>query len=331
MIRFLNRCVAPRSRPRRAPSPLVLLRPRPRSRPSRKDEALERLLEKLAEPDRPDRPAAEKPEGGRGVEKPGKDGQARRIAIRDQAGRPGPGPGRADDRRAKPADAAKPGAGDVSPKDKELDSCSRSWARPRTSRPPTNAAGPSAVPGDNRRADPAGPRRRPGQAQGPAQGPRPQARTRSSTSASRSSPARSGRRSGPTRSEGGGPLGQVIKEMREVEQRLGKPDTGEETRKKQKQIVKNIETLIEQMKQSGGQSGAMAMRQVRSARPEARRPARPDPGANAGGAPNTKPAKPDGNARRWPAARTSGATSRPSSGRRWRTSSRKTRSRPRRT
>ena len=36
--------------------------------------------------------------------------------------------------------------------------------------------------------------------------------------------------------------------MREVEERLGKPDTGEETRKKQTEIVKNLEQLIEQMR-----------------------------------------------------------------------------------
>src|SRR6185312_74863 len=46
--------------------------------------------------------------------------------------------------------------------------------------------------------------------------------------------------------EENGPLGQVIKEMRDVEERLGKPDTGEETRKKQTEIVKNLEQLIEQ-------------------------------------------------------------------------------------
>src|SRR5262249_30818763 len=54
--------------------------------------------------------------------------------------------------------------------------------------------------------------------------------------------------------EGSGPLGQVIKEMREVEQRLGKPDTGEETRKKQQEIVKNLDSLIQQMRKSQSQS-----------------------------------------------------------------------------
>src|SRR4051794_22240647 len=59
--------------------------------------------------------------------------------------------------------------------------------------------------------------------------------------------------------EGGGPLGQVIKEMRDVEERLGKPDTGEETRKKQTEIVKNLEQLIEQLKNAPSQSQGMRM------------------------------------------------------------------------
>lgn len=54
--------------------------------------------------------------------------------------------------------------------------------------------------------------------------------------------------------DGNSPLAKVIKEMRDVEQRLGKPDTGEETRKKQAEIVKNLETLIEQLKKSSSQS-----------------------------------------------------------------------------
>ena len=47
----------------------------------------------------------------------------------------------------------------------------------------------------------------------------------------------------------------MIKEMRDVEQRLGKPDPSEDTQKKQKQIVKRIETMIEQAKQSGSSAG----------------------------------------------------------------------------
>src|SRR4051794_25679560 len=59
--------------------------------------------------------------------------------------------------------------------------------------------------------------------------------------------------------EGSGPLGEVIKEMRDVEERLGKPDTGEETRKKQTEIVKNLESLIEQLKNAPSQSQGLKM------------------------------------------------------------------------
>ena len=68
-----------------------------------------------------------------------------------------------------------------------------------------------------------------------------------------------------------GPLGQVIKEMRDVEERLGKPDTGEETRKKQGEIVKNLDAMIERMKNAPSQS--MAMRMIR----EGKEPGQPQP------------------------------------------------------
>src|SRR4029079_1263025 len=62
--------------------------------------------------------------------------------------------------------------------------------------------------------------------------------------------------------DGNSPLGKVVKEMREVEGRLGKPDTGEETRKKQAEIVKNLDGLIEQMRRmsSSSQSRSRRMR-----------------------------------------------------------------------
>jgi hypothetical protein len=60
--------------------------------------------------------------------------------------------------------------------------------------------------------------------------------------------------------ERSGPIGEMIKEMRDVEQRLGKPDTSEDTQAKQKQIVKRIDTLIEQVRQSGSSAGRLVMR-----------------------------------------------------------------------
>ena len=57
-----------------------------------------------------------------------------------------------------------------------------------------------------------------------------------------------------------GPIGEMIKEMRDVEQRLGKPDPSEDTQAKQKQIIKRIETLIEEVRQSGSSAGRLTMR-----------------------------------------------------------------------
>jgi hypothetical protein len=91
-----------------------------------------------------------------------------------------------------------------------------------------------------------------------------------------------------------GPLGQVIKEMRDVEERLGKPDTGEETRKKQGEIVKNLDTLIEQMKNAPSQSMALKMIRQGNQPGQPQKPGQPgqQPGATADGAPPSKPTDP---------------------------------------
>ncbi len=46
------------------------------------------------------------------------------------------------------------------------------------------------------------------------------------------------------------PLGQAVKKMRTVESKLGEAETGEETRKTQGEIVKDLDTLIAQAKKS---------------------------------------------------------------------------------
>ncbi len=68
-----------------------------------------------------------------------------------------------------------------------------------------------------------------------------------------------GGRQGEKQDEESGPMGDLIKQMREVEQRFGKPDTGEETRQKQTQIVKRLDGLIEQMRLVRSQSQMMRM------------------------------------------------------------------------
>ncbi|MDR3617824.1 MAG: hypothetical protein P4L85_00595 [Paludisphaera borealis] len=92
-------------------------------------------------------------------------------------------------------------------------------------------------------------------------------------------------------SEASGPMGKIIKEMRDIEERLGKPDTGDGTQGKQKEIVKQLETLIEQIRQSSSQAGK-GMKEVRQAGNKPGDQPGDQPGKNAVGAPLSKPAKP---------------------------------------
>jgi len=89
-----------------------------------------------------------------------------------------------------------------------------------------------------------------------------------------------------------GPIGEIIKEMRDVEQRLGKPDPSEDTQNKQKQILKRIDTLIEQARQSGSSGGRLMVRRVRRPGQQPGQQEGDQPGALARGAPPMKPAKP---------------------------------------
>ena len=65
----------------------------------------------------------------------------------------------------------------------------------------------------------------------------------------------------------GGPLDDAIKKMREVEKKLGEPDTGEDTQSKQKQIVMELDRILQMARAREGKS------QVRS---------RPRPGSKPG-------------------------------------------------
>ncbi len=97
-----------------------------------------------------------------------------------------------------------------------------------------------------------------------------------------------------SQAEDSGPLSQVIKEMREVEERLGKPDTGEETRKKQTEIVKKIDTLIEQMRnaQSQPQSKKKSQQMAKGKQQQGQQQGE-QAGTQGGNAPFAKPAKPN--------------------------------------
>jgi hypothetical protein len=91
---------------------------------------------------------------------------------------------------------------------------------------------------------------------------------------------------------GNGTIGEIVKEMRDVEQRLGKPDPSEDTQNKQKQIIRRIDTLIEQVRQSGSSGSRWVVRRVRRPGQQPGQQPGDEPGALARGAPAMKPAKP---------------------------------------
>ncbi len=94
------------------------------------------------------------------------------------------------------------------------------------------------------------------------------------------------------------PLGQTVKKMREVEKRLEKPDTGEQTREKQGQIVKDLDQLLEMIRQGKMDgSGRKTLRRVAQAgkQPGGQPGQNPNQGNQGGNAPFTKPNSPKKN------------------------------------
>jgi len=89
------------------------------------------------------------------------------------------------------------------------------------------------------------------------------------------------------------PLSDIIKEMREVEQRLGKTDTGDETRKRQTEIVKRLDTMIEQLRQSQSQSKSTVRKRTRlSMKPGEQQGAKSEQGAMGKGVGQSLPERP---------------------------------------
>jgi hypothetical protein len=232
--------------------------------PAPKDDALDRLLEKLEKPDRP--PADAKPD----AEPPKTEGEK------------------------KPAGDTKEGekkpTGELAPKDQALDSLLEKLGETRDKPDaPNDRRAPRGMPGEEKEGKDQAPAK-PGE-------PKPQDLTGKSKDLDEHLEELTGRRrkkKDQDEEEGSGPLSKVIKEMREVEQRLGKPDTGEDTRKKQTEIVKNLEQLIEQLRNSSSQSRGLRIRIVRQAGQQPGQPQGGTTGANAGGVGPSKPAKPDG-------------------------------------
>lgn len=157
-----------------------------------------------------------------------------------------PRPQSADEAKPKPdrpaSDAAKSKtqkpAGEV--EDKALDALLEKLGQ--TVEEPTATGKPSA-PSESEPADPASPARRPGQSPPdrltPGERPLDEhleevlGRKRRRNQQDQQDPQ-------------SGPLAEAVKKMREVEQKLGQEDTGEPTRTRQKEIVKDLENIIKQ-------------------------------------------------------------------------------------
>lgn len=94
--------------------------------------------------------------------------------------------------------------------------------------------------------------------------------------------------------QGSGPMGEIVKEMRDIEKRLGEPDTGEQTRGRQQQLVKRLDTLIEQIRkeQQQQQQGGRMQQQTRQQGDKPGEQEGQQAGNNPGGAPNQLPKKP---------------------------------------
>ena len=78
--------------------------------------------------------------------------------------------------------------------------------------------------------------------------------------------------------------------MRQVETKLGEEDTGDETRKTQGEIVKDLDQLIAQAKKQGQQRGQMRRRQ-RPGQPQGGPPQDGQPGAQGDNAKGANPMK----------------------------------------
>jgi hypothetical protein len=242
------------------------------AKPKPKDDALENLLKEIKDTKAPDGKAASEKPAAEAKDKDKKEAPADKK----------------DSKADKPA-PPKP-SGDVAPKDKALDSLLEKLGESRdTPSPDDRPRGPGGRPDPEEKKE-------------PKPGDKDQDKEKKAEADPLSGKSKdldehleelTGRRRKKDRKddEGSGPLSEVIKEMRDVEQRLGQPDTGEETRKKQQQIVKNLETLIEQMRMSSGQMRSR-QRSIAMGKGQQGQNRGQTPGSTGGYAPHAKPEKP---------------------------------------
>jgi hypothetical protein len=270
-----------------------------------KDEALDSLLEKLTDPsDNPKSSKSDKPEAAKSDASAKSDkssarkDQAKGADTEANAKARGKSDGASD--KAKPAAksdapaakgdkpaAKKPGgAPEVSGKDQELDDLLQKLGETKeTPAPDDRPKGPPGGGDDQKGQQPS----QPGKTERDkltGKDKETDEHLEELTGRKRKRNSDNGQRSGE--------VGEMIKEMRDVEQKLGKPDTGEGTREQQKKIVKRIETLIEQAKKSGSAMGKMSMR--RGSNRPGQQPGQQGqtPGAMAQGAGPMRPKNPTG-------------------------------------
>jgi hypothetical protein len=226
-----------------------------------KDDALDSLLEKLAGPG--EKPA---PKSGKAALEPrSKSTKGKsQTASGDKTGKP-----------------ARPKAGTIAPKDQAIDDLLEKLGETKDAptpeeRPQNPAGGQSKEPSGSEKAK-----------AGKLGGKDKEIDERLEEYAGRKKKRRA------SDEQPSGPLGEIIKEMRDVEQRLGKPDSGEDTQNKQKQIVRHIDTLIEQVRQAGSSGGGrLTLRRIRQQGQQQGKQPGDQTGALARGAPPTKPGKP---------------------------------------
>jgi hypothetical protein len=95
--------------------------------------------------------------------------------------------------------------------------------------------------------------------------------------------------------DGQGPLSEAIKKMVEAEERLKKTDTGEQTRKTQGEIVKQLDSILEQLRKASGSGkgqGKPMARLTQAGNQPGDKPGGEQPGNTGAGVGAMKPAKP---------------------------------------
>lgn len=204
----------------------------------------------------------------------------------------------ASDDGVKPQDPEKPAARpeELSGKDKELDDLLQSLGETKDEPESKDERKPPGGEGDDKEPGPGqGGRDDEKKEQGPGGGQQPRLddKDRAIDEELEELTGRRRKKKNQGDGEGSGPMGEIVKEMRDIEKRLGEPDTGEGTRGRQQQLVKRLDTLIEQIRKEQQQQQNKQMQQ--QTRQQGEKPGDQEgqqAGNNPGGAPAQRPQKP---------------------------------------